>query len=139
MFRIFLFLVYMICKVISLAQLNRDEFDTIKEDQTPLQRIKRHNGKIDTYYRWPNKTVPYWINMTYYSKFTDDFLSVKRVADSFPVSFRSSRTLRPNQTGNENSRKRFLYQVCGSHRRKRFHHDNRRCREMLVEDWQTWW
>ncbi|CRK90385.1 CLUMA_CG003997, isoform A [Clunio marinus] len=30
-------------------------------------RVKRFNAKKHPYLRWPNKTVPYWINMTFYT------------------------------------------------------------------------
>lgn len=41
--------------------------------QKPLKRVSRFNGKADAKYRWPNNTIPYWVNMTFLSKFVSIF------------------------------------------------------------------
>ncbi|CRK90383.1 CLUMA_CG003996, isoform A [Clunio marinus] len=80
MLKTILVLIFVLCGVY-LAPVNFKEMgdenlisdvdvieDSIKEDlsESPT-RVKRFNAKKHPYLRWPNKTVPYWINMTFYT------------------------------------------------------------------------
>lgn len=71
MFQVFFYICVLSCAFVAMlpndiAENNHQSL--FKVLSINLERIKRSDAKIDERYRWPNKTVPYWVNMTYFSK-----------------------------------------------------------------------
>jgi len=57
----FVLLAVVVCRV-SMSPL---EANFSKDEHL---RVKRFHGELDGELHWPNATVPYWIDMTFYSK-----------------------------------------------------------------------